>query len=98
MTGSLAVSWGPWGGFYVHPRRLCLGWVALTYVPVEIDDLMEAYADTGTGFDRRWKALRAAQGAMARRMAGDARLYLPYDEDMADALRLVHAALGGDDA
>lgn len=50
MTGTIALSWGPWGGFYVHPRRVCLGWVALTYVPdVEVDDLMAAYVkDHGT--------------------------------------------------
>lgn len=38
--GTLALSWGPWGGFYVHPHRVCLGFVAITYVRVEIDDLM----------------------------------------------------------
>jgi hypothetical protein len=43
MTGTLALSWGPYGGFYLHPRRVCLGWVALTYVRPEMDDLMEAY-------------------------------------------------------
>lgn len=41
--GTLAVSWGPWGGLYVHRARLCLGWVALTYVPIELDDLMEGW-------------------------------------------------------
>lgn len=54
-SGTLSLSWGRYGGFYatfyrrtrLAPRRywrLCAGWVALTYVPVEIDDLMEAYA------------------------------------------------------
>lgn len=42
--GTVAVSWGPWGGIYVIGGRLCLGWIALTYVSVEIDDLMEGYA------------------------------------------------------
>jgi hypothetical protein len=53
VKGTLALSWGPWGGFYVswHGRgamtnRLCLGWLALTYVALEIDDLMIAYADS----------------------------------------------------
>lgn len=50
MKGTLAVSWGRYGGFYVtrSPRfcyRLCFGWVALTYVGIELDDLMRAYAD-----------------------------------------------------
>ena len=41
--GTIALSWGPYGGFYLHRHRICLGWLALTYVKVEIDDLMEAY-------------------------------------------------------
>ena len=45
MRGTLALSWGPWGGIYVCRGRLCLGWLAITYVPVEIDELMEAYSD-----------------------------------------------------
>lgn len=47
--GTLALSWGPWGGVYVYRgycKRICLGWAALTYCPnVEFDDLMEAYVD-----------------------------------------------------
>lgn len=42
MTGSLIFSWGSYGGFYYHrglTRRLCLGWVAFTFLPVEIDEL-----------------------------------------------------------
>jgi hypothetical protein len=31
--GTLALSWGHFGGFYLHRTRACLGWVALTYVP-----------------------------------------------------------------
>jgi hypothetical protein len=44
-SGTLAVSWGRYGGFYLHRHRICLGWLAVTYVPVEIDDLMRAYAE-----------------------------------------------------
>jgi hypothetical protein len=40
-------------------------------------------------------AMRHAESAMARRMMSDDTLDAPYDEDMADALRLVRAALGG---
>jgi hypothetical protein len=41
---TLALSWGPSGGFYLHPHRICLGHIALTFLPrVEIDDLMETY-------------------------------------------------------
>ena len=48
MKGTLALSWGPYGGFYVERdqtcRRLCLGWLAITYVPsVEVDALLRAY-------------------------------------------------------
>lgn len=31
---------GAWGGFYCHSGRLCLGWVALTYLPLDIDDVL----------------------------------------------------------
>ena len=53
--GTLALSWGRYGGFYVtwaYAKRLCLGWVALTYVPLEIDALMDAYADSPRGGSR----------------------------------------------
>lgn len=45
--GTLALSWGPWGGFYFirgFMWRLCFGWAAITWCPVELDDLCEAYA------------------------------------------------------
>lgn len=44
MKATLAVSWGPSGGFYLHRYRICLWRLAITYVPVEIDDLLDAYA------------------------------------------------------
>lgn len=40
---SLAVSFGKWGGFYISKRstwRVCLGWVAITYFPYDIDDIL----------------------------------------------------------
>jgi hypothetical protein len=43
--GTIAVSWGRYGGFYITRWRVCLGWLALTYVAVEMDDLMRAYVD-----------------------------------------------------
>lgn len=46
MSGNVSLSWGRFGGFYVNRRRICLGWVAFTYIPVaEIDDLMRGYLD-----------------------------------------------------
>jgi hypothetical protein len=43
MKGTLTLSWGAWGGFYLCRHRVCLGWVAITYVPVEVEELMRAY-------------------------------------------------------
>jgi hypothetical protein len=44
MKGTLALSWGAYGGWYACRHRICLGWVALTLVPdVEIEDMMRAY-------------------------------------------------------
>lgn len=46
MKGCISVSWGAYGGFYLHPKRVCLGRVAFTWLPkIEIDDLMHAYAE-----------------------------------------------------
>jgi len=44
--GNISVSWGGYGGFYIHigfAKRICLGWVAVSFMPLEIDDLIEAY-------------------------------------------------------
>lgn len=43
--GTVAVSWGRFGGFYITRWRVCLGWVAITYVRVELDDLARAYVE-----------------------------------------------------
>jgi len=46
MRGTLALSWGAFGGFYVvrgYGWRVCLGWIALTWLPVELDDLCRGY-------------------------------------------------------
>lgn len=37
---SVICSFGKWGGFYVYrgfSTRICLGWMALTYIPTDID-------------------------------------------------------------
>ena len=39
---SLIISIGKWGGFYFHHRfstRLCLGWLAITFIPEDFDEL-----------------------------------------------------------
>lgn len=41
MTFSISI--GRWGGIYWHcgyTIRLCLGWVAFTYFPFDIDDCL----------------------------------------------------------
>lgn len=43
--GTVSVSWGSYGGFYLHRHRVCLGWIALTYTPVDLDALMRAYVE-----------------------------------------------------
>jgi hypothetical protein len=40
---SIILSWGRYGGFYCHSGRLCLGWVAVTVIGREIDDVIEEY-------------------------------------------------------
>jgi hypothetical protein len=45
-SGTLALSWGPYGGFYVTQHRICLGWAAITLLPEnEIDELMRGFVD-----------------------------------------------------
>lgn len=42
-NGTLAISWGEYAGFYWHSKyskRLCLGWIAFTYIPNDLDDLL----------------------------------------------------------
>lgn len=41
---TIAVSFGKYGGFYFrrgYTTRLCLGWVAITYFPCDIDTIFE---------------------------------------------------------
>jgi len=41
---TLAISFGKWGGFYVHngySKRVCLGWVAFTFIPADLDKILE---------------------------------------------------------
>jgi hypothetical protein len=46
MSGTLALSWGRYGGFYLHRYRVCIGWIALTWLPLDLDDILhEAYPE-----------------------------------------------------
>lgn len=41
--GALSLSWGKYGGFYFkrgYTTRLCLGWIAITYFPEDLDDIL----------------------------------------------------------
>ena len=41
--GSFIISWGKYGGWYWHnkfTKRLCLGWLAITFIPMDIDDVL----------------------------------------------------------
>lgn len=64
--GTLALSWGPAGGFYTHRggcKRVCIGKIAITLLPVELDEMMEAYVEhreAGETATRVTKALRRA--------------------------------------
>jgi hypothetical protein len=45
---SLILSVGSWGGFYLYSgytKRVCFGWVVLTFLPRDIDELLEALPD-----------------------------------------------------
>ena len=37
---TVMMSVGKYGGFYCHSGRLCLGWVAFTFLPMDIDDAL----------------------------------------------------------
>jgi hypothetical protein len=41
MSGTLALSWGSYGGFYVTRNRICLGWIALTFLAIDLDEILD---------------------------------------------------------
>lgn len=47
---SVVLSCGKWGGFYLHrgyTTLLCMGFVALTFVPEEFEDLCDRLMQKG---------------------------------------------------
>ena len=48
---SIILSIGRWGGVYVHYRgytwRICLGWLAITFVPEDIDVVLNRLIQRG---------------------------------------------------
>lgn len=39
--GTFMISWGRYGGFYFKNHRLCLGWIAFTYLNDDIDNIFD---------------------------------------------------------
>ncbi len=37
---TVMVSVGEWGGVYLHSNRLCVGWLAITFIAEDIDKLL----------------------------------------------------------
>jgi hypothetical protein len=40
---TLALTIGKFGGFYIfngHTKRICLGWIALTFIPHDLDEIL----------------------------------------------------------
>lgn len=49
---SMVISFGRYGGFYFmrgNTTRLCLGWMALTYLPADLDDTLADFLDWRDG-------------------------------------------------
>jgi len=48
---TLALSFGRYGGFYIHwsyTKRICLGWMAITFIPEDIDYTLMNILNTQT--------------------------------------------------
>lgn len=66
--GTLAVSWGKSGGWYIARGRICFGRVAFTYVPhVELDQMMRAYAEQHDPLVD-WREVAVHRGGQVERM------------------------------
>ena len=37
---TLMLNIGKWGGFYCRGGRICLGWIAFTFLPFDVDKLL----------------------------------------------------------
>jgi len=46
---SITISFGKYGGFYNfsgYGKRICLGWLAITYYPEDIDEILKRLTKT----------------------------------------------------
>jgi len=76
VRGTLALSWGACGGFYVHRHRVCVGWVAITFVPgVEVDEMMRGYLDCEDIIDVLGASRYGVEGGFENVQAGVAELF-----------------------
>jgi len=71
---TIALSFGPWGGFYLERGeiswRLCLGWIALTLLFEDLDVWLERYVDLSECHDDHYHSMLAfAREAGALRAA-----------------------------
>lgn len=65
---TLAVSIGTYGGFYIHWNygiRICLGWIAFTFFPRDMDDLLDLCTiaiEAGMEGAERWEVRERDNG------------------------------------
>jgi hypothetical protein len=86
---TFALSIGKYGGFYFHHEyttRLCLGWVALTFYPFDMDDLHSRHLD----------AIKTMAGMMDDQSRELARLRIELDEALNALTFEAHATLAGE--
>lgn len=59
---TIAFSIGKYGGFYFYSgytKRVCLGWIAIMFIPAEIDDILyRLYSIEENDRDEHLKAIR----------------------------------------
>lgn len=51
---SIVFSVGRWGGLYYsggYLKRICLGWVALTFIPEDFDDWVSGISEYSGGYN-----------------------------------------------
>jgi hypothetical protein len=44
---TIIINVGKWGGIYCTAGRLCLGWIAFTFLPFDIDPVLEVWSKRG---------------------------------------------------
>jgi hypothetical protein len=88
-VGTVAVSWGGWGGvrFSRSPGlRLCLGWVAVYYWPLDLDDLVIAASDMRMALHQELVAPPGGPDVQAKRRATMRQAAKAFDQVVRPAL------------